>query len=201
MAKSRLVGLIEVLLPGIRSQARKRSTCPAQADDFAQEALVAVIKAYPRYRKHKRTKEEMVAILGTVARNAIIDQQRKSIKQHEQEVMPESEDAFDAISGASRFPHHGDDTETRELTVVIRERLSHDAARVFDEKLEPSEKTERLIAEENRKRTSARNKGFFTVTISHVTHAAIARSLGLDVNEVARASAEIKMVARSVIRG
>lgn len=191
--------MIEALLPGIRAQAYKRSRNRMQAEDMAQEAVAVVLVAYKQYRTKKD--KDLITILGAVARNAIIDVQRQSISDG-RVLLIEDTDTMDALAGSHRFPHHGDETEAADLLIVIKSRLSKEARLVLEERINPSDKTERIIEKENKRREhEKRERGFFTVRITRITDSVISQSLKIPKRRVSRASREIKIVVVNALKG
>lgn len=175
--------ILEELLPGIRGQAYKRAMNQFQAEDFVQEALIAVIIQFKK--RSKMIRSDLIPFLGTVAKNKIIDCQRHSISHHNKET--------------DLYEWHGtveqsNEVEIDDLFQKIFAALSPEAKQILLEKLEPSQKTERIINKEVKKRKADAKRGYLTSLNVKITNKIIGESLNLNKRQVKDAVQEIKVI-------
>ncbi len=180
----KLEAVLDALLPGIRGQAYRRAMNSHQADDFTQEAIIAVITAY-RAKKRKLKNDTLIRYLGTTAKNKIIDCQRQSASCYSKEA-----DLYD-WTGTVEQPN---EIEVADLLEKILQRVSPEARSILLEKLQPSDKTEKLIEDVRKQRRKAAERGYLTSHNVKLTNNIIAEALGLSKRKVKTSIEEIRIV-------
>lgn len=191
MGKSEI--LIKKIYDGVRRLATIQSRTKEQGQDFLQEGLLCAYEAIERYKD--KPDDELVRIIAVAAKNRIYEIQRGEVTFYfRHKVTDIEEDA--------RFEYPFEEFENDNFVRVLRARLRPDLQTILDEKLNPSEKTLKIVEEEMVERSVRREAGELVMNIENdrVRDVHIAESLGISKATVCRGSKLIQEATETLIR-
>lgn len=185
--------LIQKIYDGVRRIAKRQSRTTEQAQDFLQEGLICAFEAIDKYPD--ASDEDLIKIIATAAKNKILGTQRKDVTFYFRHKVTE-------IDEGARFEYPFEEFESNNFLRVLRSRLRPDLQSLLDERVNPSDKTIKIVDDEMKERLIRRERGELVMNIEsdRVSDTHLARSLGISKATVSRGIKTIQEVAETLIR-
>lgn len=185
--------LIKEIYSGISALAKKQAWNKEEAEDFLQEGLMCALQAIDKYPE--LPDNQLILVIARSAANRIFSVQRGAVVHHKR--------------GHVEFNEMEHDKETdiegnidyRNFVKIMRARLPSGVKAIFDEKVEPSDKTLDILEAEHAQKVVDRKRGKLVMNVhdAKLQDVHIAKSLGISKATMSRGIGLIRSVAAELL--